>query len=236
MWPFVSRVPLGDSGVFGGFTDWHSHLLPGVDDGVQTMEESLETLRLYETLGVREVWLTPHVMEDRPNTTDGLRERFSELRSSYTGGVSLRLASENMLDALFEERLESGDLLPLGDKGDLLLVETSFFNPPMGLEGILQRVKSKGYHPVLAHPERYAYMETRDYLRLKGLGVKLQLNLPSLAGFYGAPARGKAESLLRAGLYDLAGTDTHSLDFLRRLRLSPVRKKTVRKLTADINT
>ena len=236
MWPFTKHVALSGSGVFTGFTDWHSHLLPGVDDGVRTIEESLETLRLYEASGVREVWLTPHVMEDYPNRTDSLRERFAELRSAYKGGVELHLASENMLDALFEERLESGDLLPLGTRGDHLLVETSCFNPPMGLDGILQRVKSKGYHPVLAHPERYAYMETRDYRRLKDLGVRLQLNLPSLAGLYGARVRGKAEALLGAGMYDFVGTDTHSIDLFRWLLLSKVRKKMMINLSTNINT
>ncbi len=236
MWPFTKRGTLSGSGVFSGFTDWHSHLLPGVDDGVQTIEESLETLRLYEASGVREVWLTPHVMEDCPNSTASLRERFAELRSAYKGSIRLHLASENMLDTLFEERLESGDLLPLGAIGDHLLVETSCFNPPMGLDGILQRIKSKGYHPVLAHPERYAYMEASDYRRLKDLGVRLQLNLPSLAGLYGAGVRKKAETLLVARMYDLAGTDTHSPDLFRWLLLSKVRKKMTINLSTNINT
>ena len=88
-----------------GFTDYHSHILPGVDDGVQTMDESLEILRLYEEQGIKSVWLTPHIMEDIPNTTAHLRDRFAELQAAYTGGVQLHLAAENMLDNLFEERL-----------------------------------------------------------------------------------------------------------------------------------
>ena len=120
LWPFRKRVSLQDSGIFSGFTDWHSHILPGVDDGVRTMGESLEILRLYEELGVRSVWLTPHIMEDIPNTTAHLRERFAELQASYSGSVELHLAAENMLDGLFEERLEKNDLLPLGENGDHL--------------------------------------------------------------------------------------------------------------------
>lgn len=117
-----------------GFTDYHSHILPGVDDGVQTMDESLEILRLYEEQGIKSVWLTPHIMEDIPNTTAHLRDRFAELQAAYTGGVQLHLAAENMLDNLFEERLGKNDLLPLGENGDHLLVETSYFSPPMGLK------------------------------------------------------------------------------------------------------
>ena len=65
-----------------GFTDYHSHILPGVDDGVQTMDESLEILRLYEEQGIKSVWLTPHIMEDIPNTTAHLRDRFAELQAA----------------------------------------------------------------------------------------------------------------------------------------------------------
>ena len=211
VWPFRKRIPLKDSGIFRGFTDWHCHLLPGVDDGVQTMEETLQVLSLYEQSGVEKVWLTPHIMEDMPNTTARLRERFTELQAAYTGPVKLHLASENMLDNLFEERLEKNDLLPLGEEGRHLLVETSYFNPPMGLSNILLRIKAKGYVPVLAHPERYNYMDEGNYRQLKGLNVKFQLNLFSLVGAYGTGVRKKAEWLLKNSFYDLTGSDTHGL-------------------------
>lgn len=214
MWPFNKRISLVGSGLFRGFTDWHSHILPGVDDGVETMAEALDILHRYEVLGVKAVWLTPHIMEDCPNTTAALRARFAELQATYKGSVRLNLAAENMLDNLFEERLEQGDLLPLGESGDRLLVETSYFTPPMGLSDILQRIKSRGYYPVLAHPERYVYMDTPYYQRLKSLGVLFQLNLPSLLGLYGKVARLKAHQLLEKGCYDLTGTDLHALDVL----------------------
>ena len=108
MWPFRKKQTLEESGFFRGFTDWHCHILPGVDDGVQTMEEALQILAEYERLGIKEVWLTPHIMEDIPNTTQHLRERFKELQATYQGNVVLNLASENMLDRLFEERLAQG--------------------------------------------------------------------------------------------------------------------------------
>ena len=144
MWPFKKRYLLQESGILQGRTDWHSHILPGVDDGVQTVEEALQILAEYERLGIREVWLTPHIMEDIPNTTALLRERFIELQALYIGPIILHLAAENMLDNLFEERLEKKDLLPLGENGDHLLVETSYFSPPIGLSNILFRIKAKG--------------------------------------------------------------------------------------------
>ena len=113
MWPFTKRTSLADSGIFRGFTD--CHLLPGVDDGVQTMEETLRILSLYEELGVTEVWLTPHIMEDMPNTTASLKARFKALEAAYQGNIGLHLAPENMLDNLFEERLEQNDLFQSSD-------------------------------------------------------------------------------------------------------------------------
>lgn len=231
VWSFKKRITLRDSGIFNGFTDWHSHILPGVDDGVQTMEESLEILHLYEELGIKSVWLTPHIMEDMPNTTPQLQERFTELQEAYNGTVGLHLAAENMLDALFEERLEKNDLLPLGENKDHLLVETSYFNPPMGLKNILLRIKAKGYYPVLAHPERYIYMDKVYYQELKDIGVKFQLNLSSLAGMYGKKVQENAEVLLKADMYEFDGCDTHSADSFQRLLRVAINKKTAAHLS-----
>jgi tyrosine-protein phosphatase YwqE len=205
------KSSLRSSGLFAGYTDWHCHLLPGVDDGVQTPEESLQLLALYEQLGIRSVWFTPHIMEEIPNTPQQLRERFREFSDMYHGNVQLHLASENMLDSLFEERLASGDLLPIGNDGKHLLVETSYFNPPYGMSDKLFRIKSHGYTPVLAHPERYVYMQQEEYRELMSMGIKFQLNLTSLVGLYGPTAKHKAEWLLKEGAYALTGTDTHRL-------------------------
>ena len=215
MWPFKKKCSLADSGILQGFTDWHSHILPGVDDGVQTMNEALEILAMYEKFGIKSVWLTPHVMEDIPNTTAQLKGRFEELQAAYKGAVRLHLAAEYMLDNLFRERLDNNDLLPLDEKGDKLLVETSYYNPPANLYGLLDRIKAKGYYPVLAHPERYAYMEKEDYRGLKEAGGKFQLNLPSLSGFYGTVAQDKVRWLLKQGWHDLAGMDTHGIKMLQ---------------------
>lgn len=210
MWLFNKKRALEDCDVFHGFTDWHSHLLPGVDDGVQTIGESLGILAYYESLGMDTVWLTPHIMEDVPNSTGYLMERYSELKAAYNGGIRLKLAAEYMLDNLFRDRLRGNDLLPLGEKTDSLLVETSYFNPPVGFYGMLDSIKAAGFFPVLAHPERYVYMTDNEYKALKEKGVRFQLNIFSLAGLYGKNARTKAEWMLKNGYYDFAGTDIHS--------------------------
>lgn len=199
------------SSLLTNFTDYHSHILPGVDDGVKKLEVSLKVLERYEQLGIVEVWCTPHIMEDIPNTTAALKARFAELCEAYQGPVKLHLAAEYMMDALFEERLQQSDLLPLGDKGNRLLVETSYFTPPMDMDALLNQVKQKGYYPVLAHPERYVYMDRERYTALKDMGILFQLNLSSLGGAYGSEAKDKARWLLKHNYYNLAGSDLHSL-------------------------
>ncbi len=212
MWLFKDKVDsLDDSYLLSGLTDWHSHVLPGVDDGIKTMEESIEVLKHFEDKGVDTLWLTPHIMEDYPNTTEKLRSRFEELKNAWNGNLKLRLASENMLDSLFEQRLAAGDLLPIGENGDHLLVETSYFSAPMGFDGMIDSIMSAGYYPLLAHPERYKYMDEADYKRLREKGVKMQLNYVSLVGGYGETAKKKSIWLLKNGFIDVIGSDVHRL-------------------------
>ena len=215
MWPFKSKVTLKDSTLLANLTDWHSHILPGVDDGVETMEESLEILKEYEDLGVKKVWLTPHIMEDYPNETEKLKERFEELKKAWEGNLEIALASENMLDTLFESRLENNDFLPIGEEGNHLLVETSYFTPPYGMDEMLANIQKKGYYIILAHPERYRYMEEKDYKKLKDMGVLFQMNYLSLVGAYGETARKKGEWLLKKGYINYLGSDIHRIGHFR---------------------
>lgn len=214
-----------------GFTDYHSHIMYGVDDGVKTIDLSLQILQRYEGIGIAEVWCTPHIMEDTPNSTDALLNRFAELKAAYTGSVILHLGAEYMMDGIFSERLEKNDLLPLGVEKKQLLVETSYFTPPMNLEDTLENIKSKGYFPVLAHPERYFYMTKDYYQHLKKLNILFQLNLSSLAGAYGDTVQKKAFWLLRKNYYDIAGSDLHSLhnlDFWNyRIKLSYIKNSSL---------
>ena len=215
MWLFRKTVSLKDCGFFKVFTDYHSHILPGVDDGVKTLEESLELLEYYAEIGIKEVWFTPHIMEDSPNTTEHLQETYHKLLTAYHGSVTLHLGAEYMLDNLFGERLEKDDLLPLSGKSEYLLVETSYFNPPVSMYDMLEQIKAKGYYSLLAHPERYDYMDEEDYRKLKRKGVKFQLNLSSVTGLYGEVVRKKSEWLLKNNLYDCTGTDVHEISRLK---------------------
>lgn len=208
MFFFKSRHNLLKSGILQGKTDIHSHILPGVDDGSPDVETSLQLLDFMAELGFTTLWLTPHVMYDLHNTAAKLQQHFDELLPAYQGSIQLHLASEYMMDQGFNERLTT-DPLRLGK--DHLLVETSYMNPPAGLSEILISVWNAGYHPLIAHPERYMYMELEDYQELKSNGYEFQLNLLSLSGYYGSRPKLVAEDLLQRGMYDFFGSDLHHL-------------------------
>lgn len=230
------KYTLTESGFLNDWADRHSHILPGVDDGIRTMEDSLSVLKFYEQAGVSTVWLTPHIMEDVPNEPAELKERFEELKEAYrqTEGekkINLHLAAENMIDPLFVKRLEAGNLLTYGDKGDELLVETSYAQAPYRFKLILQDIRKAGLTPVLAHPERYRYMDYDDYDTLHEQGVRFQLNITSLAGAYGPEPKERAEYLLEEGYYTYQGSDLHSLSaFKRAINEHSVRKRIYRLL------
>ena len=222
---FNPKRSLIESGILKGSTDRHSHILYGVDDGIKTPEDSLEVLQFQESLGVKEVWCTPHIMEDVPNTTEALEARFEELKSIYQGPIRLHLAAEYMIDTVFESRLEAGDLLTMED--DTLLMETSTIVPPYDLKGSLRDAMSKGYRPLFAHPERCRFLEVKDCEELVGMGVRLQLNIASLTGYYGQSCKEKAEILLKKGLYSTYGSDCHRVKTIKEQYSRPELKKEI---------
>lgn len=226
---FNRRRSILESGLLKGAVDNHSHILYGLDDGVKKQEDSLAILYFLEEQGASEVWFTPHVMEDVPNTTGSIKARFEELKSLYDGSLKLHLAAEYMIDTLFEKRLADHDLLEHGE--DTVLVETSAIAPPINLWEVLESMLKAGYRPLIAHPERYRYMDKEDYERLHDMGCLLQMNLPSIVGFYGESARARALDLLDKGWYSMVGSDCHRFRAIQaQYQAKELKKDTIRKL------
>lgn len=221
------KFNLQDNGVWKGMTEMHCHLLPAVDDGAETKEDALQLLRFMERdVGVRRICMTPHTMMDFNNApAEDLREKFSKFCTDYSGKIELYLASEYMLDASFGEHLKQ-EMLLLGewDNKKLILVETSALMPPPTLNETLEEIFAVGYTPVIAHPERYAYLDDPDYVRLRERGCLFQLNIPSLHGYYGKHPQKDAIRLLKQGMYTFAGFDVHRYEgyarTVRQLELS----------------
>jgi len=204
--------------LFPEWTDIHAHLLPGVDDGSRSLEDSLEILHALSNRGLSKMVFTPHVMAGCSNPPEKLRNVFEKFRDRLEQtGVRLALAGEYMLDENFEEMLEKDALLTYD--GNHLLVEMSVMNPFLNYEQLLYKACLKGYVPIMAHPERYFYfMEKKDFFEsMKDKGYKFQLNLLSLFGYYGIKTKFAAERLLKKGIYEFVGTDIHRLSQLNHL-------------------
>lgn len=193
--------------------DLHSHLIPGVDDGSQSMEESLILLQGMEALGYEKIITTPHIMADAyRNTPEIINEGLSALReAAVKEGLSMEIeaAAEYYLDDGFEDLLNKGEMMTL--KGEYLLFETSYFAKPIQLEEMIFAITSSGYKPLMAHPERYRYVRDplKEYSRFKELGVLFQVNLNSFGGHYGKDAKQKADFLAKEGMIDFLGSDVH---------------------------
>lgn len=232
MFFFSRKTTLAESGFFPRHIDYHSHILPGVDDGAPDITKTGAMLKVLGEFGVKELWFTPHVMEDMPNKPSELKALFMEVSNKGIGlGIKLHLASENMLDSLFRQRLRDNELIPIIDDRHLL-IETSYFNAPMGLSEIINDIKDHGYVPVLAHPERFSYMGMTDYVSLKRAGVMFQLNYLSLLGAYGHSVAQKAVDILDKGMYNITGSDIHSLEGFMSYVHVPIKSKIMEKLNS----
>ncbi len=202
--------------------DIHSHILPGLDDGAKDMQTALEMVRRLKALGFRKLITTPHIYEEYyPNTRERIREAERELKVALKEegiDIDFQASAEYYLDDHFDELLERDELLHFGEQ-KFVLVEASFFGPPPRLEEQIFRMRTKGYRPVLAHPERYLiWMNKRWQLqRLKDLGCLFQLNLLSLVGYYGPDIKKQARSFVKHGLIDFIGTDSHGPEHIEML-------------------
>ncbi len=203
--------------------DIHSHLLPGLDDGVQSPDDTLACLQQLAGWGIKKVITTPHVSRDwYPNSSQIIREGLKtvqELIETHQLPLTVEVAAEYLLDDFFPGLLKENDLLSFG-KQRYLLVETGWASAPNYLEDILFRIQTKGYIPVLAHPERYKYYhdhkETLLYLR--EAGCRLQLNWMSLTGRYGSSVQRQARFLLKQHAIDFIGSDLHQPRDLNDMR------------------
>ena len=205
--------------------DIHSHLLPDLDDGVSTLEETLTCLNQLADWGIKKVITTPHVSRDwYPNGTTTIQEGLTAVRdliAEHQLPLTIEVAAEYLLDDFFMELLNQGDLLSFGEK-KYLLVETGWSSPPLRLDDMLFRIQTNGYIPVLAHPERYKYYQNdKEALeRLRGAGCLFQLNWMSLCGRYGSHVEKQARHLLHHQWADFLGSDLHrpgDLDIMARL-------------------
>ncbi len=203
--------------------DMHSHLLPGIDDGSQNMEESISMIRELVDMGYKKLITTPHIMSDfYKNTPEIILGKLEEVRAELIKqniDVELGAAAEYYLDEGLLSKLENKEkLLTFGD--NYLLFETSYMNESQQLDSAVFMMQSQGYKPVMAHPERYVYLfgKFEKLQKIYDRGVLLQVNVNSLTGYYSKPSKMMAEELVQKGMVSFIGSDCHKDKHLEVLK------------------
>jgi tyrosine-protein phosphatase YwqE len=194
--------------------DLHSHLLPGIDDGVRTEEESLELIRGLMELGYQKFITTPHIYRGQYNnsreTIFPALEKLKIALQSNRINITVDAAAEYFFDEFFFQQLERKEVITFGEH--YVLFELAFGVRPIMLEQIVFRMNVLGYKPVLAHPERYTFFQDSKLIeleKLKGAGVFFQVNIMSLNNQYGGRAKAVARELITQNMIDFAGSDIH---------------------------
>jgi tyrosine-protein phosphatase YwqE len=211
-----AALPAADLSILG--VDVHSHLIPGIDDGAQTIEDSIELLQSFIQLGYKKVITTPHVMSDfYKNTPEIILSGLEKVRAAIKErglAIEIDAAAEYNLDADFEPLIQQKNLLTFGD--NYVLFELPFFQEPPMLNDIIWKLKSQGYQPVLAHAERYNFWhKTYDKIEeIRDRGVAIQLNINSLTGHYGPDVKKVGEWMVDQNLVDLVGSDCHNMNHI----------------------
>jgi len=222
----------------GLVNDIHSHFLPGIDDGASTINDSLNLGKAFLEMGYKKVITTPHVMADGfPNKTDTILEKLNEVRSAFKSAdipLEIEASAEYYLDEGFESQLNKKDVLPFFiDGSPYLLFEANYVSRPMNLEGIIFRMNSLGYKPVLAHPERYNWLwgkKLTDLEELKNTGVLFQVNISSFGDIYSERAGNIARMLAKAEMIEFLGSDCHHLRHIGNMKMALDRSPELRKL------
>lgn len=205
------------------FVDMHNHILPGIDDGAKTVGESIELIKSFSEFGVNNFIGTPHIMDNYYlNTSRTIHTSLEELKKGLFENdlkhISFDVAAEHMIDSNFENLLDKGEMMPL--RKNYLLVEMSYLQPSINFEEAIQKIASKRFFPILAHPERYNFLQLKSskFQNYKKKGILFQMNLLSLSEYYGKDVQKKALHLLDEGLIDFAASDVHNMNQLKCLK------------------
>ncbi len=196
--------------------DLHSHLVPGVDDGARSLEDTLESVDRMVEQGIRRILTTPHLRGSL--SLDGVRleERLSQVTEAFNVAaeavakrhpdVEFRRGHEVMLDvpdvSFDDPRTRLGG-------SSFVLIEWPRLRLPPGTTKVLHRIANEGYRPIVAHPERYIGMDLALAEQWRVVGAYLQVNYGSVVGRYGGEARDFAFRLLRRGWVDYFSSDFH---------------------------
>lgn len=219
-----------------GFVDIHSHILPGIDDGSKNTAESLRIIGYLNKIGFSKIIATPHTYYGLyDNTNETIVESFNLLMNMNNSNIEIYYSSEYLLDKTLFKRIEDKTILTLKD--NYVLVEMSYLSKPSNLFEIIFQLQVNNYKPIIAHPERYRFMfdDYSDFIKLKDIGCKFQMNLFSITDYYGKDVRNFCNTLLKNNIIDYVGTDIHNFNSLKEFE-KKVYADNVRKLDQIIES
>jgi tyrosine-protein phosphatase YwqE len=191
----------------------HSHLLPGIDDGSPNIETSLKLIKGLQNLGFHSLITSPHVMTDLyPNTTEGIKAKEKEVKDALEkegNKIPFVASAEYLMDEGFAEKVKERDFIPM--RNQYVLFEMSFVSPSPVMHETVFKLRTKGYIPIFAHPERYPYLsnDLENYQQIIDMGCLLQGNILSFSGYYGKPVKEAVEALVKKDMLHMVGTDLH---------------------------
>lgn len=203
--------------------DIHSHILPGIDDGARTLEESVQIVKEMAGWGFERITCTPHITRKFRNTQESIKEKFDILCNALSESrieVELRMSAEYRLNPeTWPEILRSSLLMPIEDR--YILMEFPI-NDPTEMGKLVpmeefRKVMSLGLTPILPHPERYFYLDRDELLRYVDAGVRIQSNYGSLAGVYGRDVQERAQALIDEGLVTFLASDMHNMLYINTI-------------------
>jgi len=212
MFNFIKEKILKNDSKLFTRTDIHSHLMPELDDGCESMEKSIQLIQQMQTIGYKKLIVTPHIMTDKyPNSIKIIKQALFELRGYLKVkniNIEIEAAAEYFCDQSFIKLIKRNELLSFGNK--YVLFELPYTRESRYMEEAVKELLNRGYQPVLAHPERYRFLNTvLDYRDLKKLGILFQVNINAIAGYYGKEAQKKSLMLSSKGMVDFIGSDIH---------------------------
>jgi tyrosine-protein phosphatase YwqE len=206
--------------------DIHSHLLPGLDDGVNTPEESLMVIKKLVSLGYKKIITSPHLRSDLfPNTREGILEKYELMKGMIAEEgieVEFEVAAEYFIDDHFEDLIKNPQyLLTFGD--GYILIEASFINEPAQLKDVIFYLNAQGLKPILVHPERYQFfaLDKNRMLEIDQMNILWQINLMSITGYYGKPIQKLAEWMIERKMVHFLGSDCHHMKHAEELETIP---------------
>ena len=203
--------------------DFHSHILPGLDDGATDLENAVELAAAMKEWGFERITCTPHITNKFRNTPETIRPAFEMLQNAlHERGVNveLRMSAEyRLVPETWPEVLEQNWLMPIEDR--FILMELPIFDPDdiKDIKPIeeFKKIKAMGLTPLLPHPERYFYLSHDELLRYVDAGVMIQSNYGSLAGVYGTDVKVRVQRLIDEGLVSFLATDMHNMHYINTI-------------------